>query len=227
MRHFIILIVSILSVNFAPAVAKTSCFAAYGCVEFFTMMSPSFHIGEPELPVIRYYHGTELMSATGEGSEETIKLLISEGAEVNAVDNVGSTALMWASGKGRTEIVELLISKGADVNAVDNDGSTALMRASGEGHTEIAAFLILKNADVNAVDNEGETALMSPFYEADYRIVNTLGESYTEIAELLISKGVDVNTINASGETVLDMAIEWGNAEVIKFLKSHKAIQNK
>ena len=40
MRNFIILIVSILSVNFAPALAKTSCFYAYGCIEFDSILSP-------------------------------------------------------------------------------------------------------------------------------------------------------------------------------------------
>ena len=45
---------------------------------------------------------------------DVAKLLIENGADVNAKDNDGVTALMQASENGHTEIVSLLKSAGAE-----------------------------------------------------------------------------------------------------------------
>ena len=75
------------------------------------------------------------------GHMEIAELLISEGADVNAVSNThehgGLTPLHHAASKGQKEIAELLIAKGADVNAKDNVGDTPIGLADGE----IAALL--------------------------------------------------------------------------------------
>ena len=69
-----------------------------------------------------------MIAATEEGQIESVKLLISERANVNTFDSYGNTALMVASRKGFTKIAELLIAKGADVNATnDHSPTTALM----------------------------------------------------------------------------------------------------
>jgi len=41
------------------------------------------------------------------------EILIDNGAEVNAVDECGSTPLHWAAGDGRRDVAELLIQRGA------------------------------------------------------------------------------------------------------------------
>ncbi|KKM01405.1 hypothetical protein LCGC14_1794730, partial [marine sediment metagenome] len=43
------------------------------------------------------------------GNTDVAKLLIEEGADVNAHGWYGSTALMWVSAWGHTEVVKLLI----------------------------------------------------------------------------------------------------------------------
>ncbi|TET85145.1 MAG: hypothetical protein E3J37_02540, partial [Anaerolineales bacterium] len=82
------------------------------------------------------------------GDVEGVRLLISQGADVNA-RNEGSyrTPLYWAAMEGHRDIVELLLAHDAEVNA---GRITALHYAAKEGHKEIAELLIAKGADVNA-----------------------------------------------------------------------------
>jgi len=60
-----------------------------------------------------------------------IRVLISEGADVNARRTDGGTPLMIAAGNSSTpEIVQLLIEKGAELEARSTAGSTPLMVAA-------------------------------------------------------------------------------------------------
>ena len=60
-----------------------------------------------------------------------IRVLISEGADVNARSTDGSTPLMIAAWKSSTpEIVQLLLEKGAELEARNTAGWTPLMYAA-------------------------------------------------------------------------------------------------
>ena len=70
--------------------------------------------------------GTPLMVAALVGHSEAVKLLIENGANVDAVNYDGATALLTAAFFCRIEAVKLLLDNGADVNARSNRGETAL-----------------------------------------------------------------------------------------------------
>ena len=59
---------------------------------------------------------------------DVAKVLIQNGADVNAVNESKETALHLASAKGHVDVVKVLIQNGADVNAVEEDNWTALAR---------------------------------------------------------------------------------------------------
>ena len=79
-----------------------------------------------------------------QGHGEIVRILLSNGADVNAEGNAGGTALIGTSQAGHGKIVSLLLSNGADVNAEVSDGTTAIHMAEQQGHQEIVE--ILKNA---------------------------------------------------------------------------------
>ena len=92
------------------------------------------------------YGMTALMEASRSWptNPEGAKLLLRNGADVNAKQRDGMTALMWACMEKRLDIVKLLLRNGADLNtAKDRDGKTALMWAkqSWKGGVEVERLL--------------------------------------------------------------------------------------
>ena len=116
---------------------------------------------------------------TNQSRAEYIRVLISEGADVNAKGKNGMTPLLYASEHEIWEVVTLLVKSGADVNARFTDGTTPLMHAAGNSSTpEIVQLLLEKGAELEARSTDGRTSLM---IAARY--------STPEIKQLLIDAG--------------------------------------
>ena len=120
-------------------------------------------------------NNTALILASKFGYHEIVKILIENGADIDARNNENSTALIEAS-SFYYEVVKLLIENGADINAKDNEGTTPLMNASTEDdyiNYEICKTLIENGADINAKDLQGDNALIyaSTFLEWDLAII--------------------------------------------------------
>lgn len=67
---------------------------------------------------------TLLHSASQWGREGIVRLLLKNGADVNAVNKYGQSPLHYACVFGHQNIKQLLINKGADINAKDENGYT-------------------------------------------------------------------------------------------------------
>lgn len=86
--------------------------------------------------------GDALIRAAREGKADTVKALLStQGTDVNATDERGSTALIEASRYGHDDVVRALIAAGANLKARDKDGKTALMLAVAGGHDDVVRIL--------------------------------------------------------------------------------------
>nr|5AQB_A Chain A, 3G61_DB15V4 [synthetic construct] len=157
-----------------------------------------------------HHHGSDLgkklLEAARAGQDDECRILMANGADVNALDEVGWTPLHLAAW-GHLEIVECLLKNGADVNAADIDGYTPLHLAAFSGHLEIVEVLLKYGADVNADDQAGFTPL---------HLAAIFG--HLEIVEVLLKNGADVNAQDKFGKTPRDLAIDNGNEDIAEVL---------
>jgi predicted component of type VI protein secretion system len=107
------------------------------------------------------YGGTRLHVAVLADQKEVAKLLLTNGADVNAKaeDEFGRMPLHWAAAIGRGQFAELLVEAGADVNARDQFGYTPLdatlveLEQEEQAKLEIADYL-RKNGGKNRSELE-------------------------------------------------------------------------
>lgn len=146
-----------------------------------------------------------LHAAVWAGHAPACKLLLENGARVNAREKQGDASL------GGTELHELgwtgdpaavaslLIERGADIQARDNLQRTPLHCAA-QHSAPAACVLIKKGADVRAVDRDGCTPL---HFAAD--------GCKADVVKMLVECGADVNATDQNGKTPLEYAIASRN----------------
>jgi len=154
-----------------------------------------------------------LGQAVVDGKIEQVKLLISEGDDVNEKTTTGDTPLHYAVRYGHEDVAELLIAKGAHVNERGAEGDTPLHYAAREGHKEIVELLLAQGADVTATTGYLET---TPLHYA------ALG-NHQKVAEILMANGAPVDSGRA---TPLRIAARAGHKDMIEFLISKGADVN-
>ena len=99
-----------------------------------------------------------------DGNVDAVRSWVASGADINVVDEDGTTPLMWASWRLHTECVAEMLRLGADARRVDNNGWTALhwvaawagRVADGVG---VVRQLVAAGCDAAVRDNRGRTAV--------------------------------------------------------------------
>ncbi|MBR1437053.1 MAG: ankyrin repeat domain-containing protein, partial [Synergistaceae bacterium] len=104
---------------------------------------------------------------------ELVKLLLENGANVQAVDERGGTVLMYAASRSEPEILKLLLDNGAEINAQDESGITALMLAVRSNSSEAIKLLLDAGAKIAIRDKDGKRAY-------DYAISRSYGDTLRE-----------------------------------------------
>lgn len=89
-----------------------------------------------------------LLICARKGYDEIAALLINNGADVNLVNDYGTTALMAAARHDNYELCEVLLILGADINAQCIDGDTALFSAKMHCNDNVVALLLQNQAQI-------------------------------------------------------------------------------
>ena len=92
------------------------------------------------------HKSTPLHWAAGAGKVNTMEVLISLGADVEAVSDSNATPLHQAVLRNRLEAVKLLIRSNADLNSQNKSGHTPLDYATANGWTELVTLLEIAGA---------------------------------------------------------------------------------
>jgi len=126
---------------------------------------------------------TPLILAARSRQASVVKLLIENGANVNAIDKMGTTPLEYPSGfvdnyhSNYLETVAILLENGADPRHIDHNGETALHEAVYMGNAQVVEMLLEHGADPNVSGCRG-----TPLNWAKR-------EGYTNIEALLTKSG--------------------------------------
>ena len=163
------------------------------------------------------------------GSPDTLKILLSHGANVHHQDKQGSSALHYAGANARNESIKLLLDAGADPNLLDLEGCTPLIRLARAGRfylagrwwnpsadeREKAATLLLNaGSDPSARDMHGNLAI---HYAA--------GNGYRGILDAIERAGGSMELLDGLGRTAVQWAREKGEMEVVRVLNRKKMVK--
>ena len=159
------------------------------------------------------------LAARSNPNPDVLRVLIENGADVNATGNSEWTPLMRAARhNSNPDILRFLIESGANVNAVDNMGKTPLAHWL-TGHNlnlDVLRVLIERGADVNItyayviVHYRRWTPLL-------FAVQNNLS---LDVVRILIENGADVNATGTNWQTPLAFAVQRNNPclDVVRLL---------
>jgi len=152
---------------------------------------------------------TQLIEAVWYQKIDTVKSLLSRGAQVDLTQVDGVSPLMFAVEKGNIEIIDLLLKNGADIHLKANNKNTALIVASWWGRDECTKVLLEAGARVNTQQCDGITAL---HFAAE--------KDFNKVVKHLLAYGADKTIKSNCGKTAIDAArIHGHNGDVYLMLK--------
>jgi ankyrin repeat protein len=116
---------------------------------------------------------------------ESVELLVSAGANVNAANDLGATPL-WIASTNAVPVAKRLLAAGANPNLALLAGETPLMAAARAGQAGVVELLLAKGADANARGPRSQTALMW-----------AAAEGHPGVVKALLAGGADVHARSA------------------------------
>lgn len=122
--------------------------------------------------------------------KQEVRLLISEGYDVNAQNNSGFSPIFSVQ---EPEAVKELIKNGADVNMRGHDGSTPLFHAYNE---DKARALVKAGADIHTHNDDGDDVISFLQKTHGYLIDKTNDRSRPDIMDIIVIQGRIKKTID-------------------------------
>jgi tetratricopeptide (TPR) repeat protein/ankyrin repeat protein len=159
---------------------------------------------------------TLLHLAAQAGEEENVKILLQQGAPIDAQDLSKRTPLLLAVMQGHRSTVQFLLQNKARVDIQSVEGETVLHAAAFYGYTPILQDLLkdpLCKKLISIQDQDGKT----PLHKAVW------GDPKPDVVTLLLSYGANPNALNKYGYTPLHWTAKHGHLKSAELLIQHKA----
>lgn len=118
-----------------------------------------------------------------QNSANTIQLLLSKGADINATDNNGNNALFYCSD---SVIADVFLDNGIDINHLNNKGQNILFH---QRYIKIFKKILNQGGNPLQLDNDGNNILYPGASEENLQFYKSLG--------------IDINHQNKKGEHIL------------------------
>lgn len=155
---------------------------------------------------------TPLIIAVGNSYIDTAKILIENGANINAVDIEGWSALSYAVNNGDIEIAKLLLENKAKIK---DELLIAIKSPIVESRINIMKLLIDNKANINYTDEDGFNPLNIAIESGDM-----------ELTKFLITNGANVNSLMQDGISLIGYAIAQNNMDLLQILIENGANVN-
>jgi ankyrin repeat protein len=150
---------------------------------------------------------TPLLRAVESGNEATLRLLLENGADIEAKGADEESLLFQAVKAEKEAVTRLLIDKGADIETKDKGGETPLSWAARHEKETMVHILAERGADMEAIMKGGWTPLCwAVRFERESMI------------RLLVAKGADIESSARNSITPLLWAINNGTEAMIRLL---------
>ena len=155
---------------------------------------------------------TPLIIAVGNSYIDTAKILIENGANINAVDFEGWSALSYVVNNGDIEIAKLLLENKAKIK---DELLIAIKSPIVESSINIMKLLIDNKANINYTDENGFNPLNIAIESGDM-----------ELTKFLITNGANVNSLMQDGVSLIGYAIAQNNMDLLQILIENGANVN-
>ena len=185
---------------------------------------------------------TPLLDAVWNGNIAITTLLLSKGADVNAMHaEAGSTALEYAVLTSHADLVSLLIAAHADLAHTYRSGQGIMHIAAGRGDVTVLKMLAAAGASIQSLDANSnspldEAVLHDRAQAVQFLIAKGLSandrnsvdgrgplheacvKGYADLIPILLHAGADPDSKEKSGQSPLDLALAYKNVNAVKAL---------
>jgi len=186
-------------------------------------------------------HGkTPLHIASWHGNTEIGKLLIENGARIEAKNSIQETPLHVAAWKGNIGFVKLLVENNADIYAENNIDQTPCELAIDENHIEVVEYFLHNGFKINTEMSNYENMLFFSAAKGKLDVLKLLANkinfnhkdmfrrtalhyatinNQVKTVKYLLSKNVNKKIKDIKDKNHLDIAKTKGYVEIIELLK--------
>ena len=157
---------------------------------------------------------TPLLRAVTLDRVEVVRLLVSLGADPNAVDGRKDTPWLVTGVTGSVAALEALLPGKPDLTIRNRFGGVSVIPASERGHVDYVRRVVQTGIDVNHVNDLGWTALLEAVLLGDGT------ERYQQVVRILLEAGADPNLGDDNGVRPLQHARDRGLTGVARILEA-------